>query len=281
MTPLEAQIRTILDAASNDEGVEFKEEWVEEAGEQFKAALRKQFSPQTRDFRLRMSNIGRPLCQLQMEKSGAKKQRMPYNHVVRMLIGDSVETIVRFVMKAANVNVTSDGDKVVLETAGERIKGESDIDIDGKAYDIKSCSPWAFKNKWLKGYDEVRAKDDFGYVGQLYGYADAQDKDLGGWVVVDKSSGEVAVVEVQDTVSQQKAIRKQREDTVTAIVSDAPFRRCFEAAPEFYRKTPTGRKVLPKECRMCSFLHSCWPEARQEEKESSTARNKPLEWYVD
>jgi len=117
MTPIEAKIRAVLDAASNDQGVEFEDEWIEEAGEQFKAALRRQFSPSERTFRLRMSNIGRPVCTLQMEKSGAKKQRMPYNHVMRMMIGDTTEAVVRFVLKAAGVEVTSEGDSVVLDVA--------------------------------------------------------------------------------------------------------------------------------------------------------------------
>jgi len=88
-------------------------------------------------------------------------------------------------------------------------------------------------------------------------------------------------VEVEDTKAQQQEVRDKIEDTVWKVANDAPFRRCFEPITETYRSKETGRKILPKNCRFCSFMHSCWPEARQEEKECSTARNKPLEWYVD
>jgi len=150
MNVLQAQIYSTLDAVSNGDGVEVKDDWVEQAGEEFKEALRRQFKPNSRAFRLRMSNIGRPLCQLQMEKSGAVKSRMPYNHVVRMLVGDAVETVVRLVLKAADVNVTSHGDHVSLSVADTEIQGDSDLNIDDRVFDIKSASPWAYKQKWAK-----------------------------------------------------------------------------------------------------------------------------------
>ena len=74
---LETQIRMVLDKLSNGEPVEYEEEWIEEAGEMFKDTLRKQLSPREKDFRIRMSNVGRPLCQLQKEKSGAPKSKTP------------------------------------------------------------------------------------------------------------------------------------------------------------------------------------------------------------
>ena len=45
---------------------------IEEFGELCKKALEKQFSKREEGFRLRMSNIGKPLCQLQMEAMGVE-----------------------------------------------------------------------------------------------------------------------------------------------------------------------------------------------------------------
>ena len=44
---------------------------IEELGEDCKASLRKQLSPRG-DYRMRMSGLGRPLCQQKMEKKGNK-----------------------------------------------------------------------------------------------------------------------------------------------------------------------------------------------------------------
>ena len=64
---LQSKLDATNDKLSNDEfdGLTIEDSWIEDAGEEFKAALRKQLTPQDRDFRLRMSNIGKPLCQLQ------------------------------------------------------------------------------------------------------------------------------------------------------------------------------------------------------------------------
>ncbi len=83
---LETTIHMALDNLSNGGELSISDEDIELAGEQFKEALKRQFKARDDEFRLRMSNIGRPLCQLQKEKAKAPKTRMPYNHAVRMMI---------------------------------------------------------------------------------------------------------------------------------------------------------------------------------------------------
>lgn len=278
---LEAQIQMVLDRASNNEPVEIPDEWIDDAGEQFKTALRKQFTPREGGFRLRMSNIGRPLCQLQMDKAGTKQARMPYNHVVRMLLGDSLEVIIRLILRACGANVTSDGDKVVLDVLGEQIKGESDIDLGGKVYDVKSTSPWAFTNKWQRGYRGLAEHDDFGYVAQLFGYADAQGKEAGGWIVGNKSTGELLVVEVDATEEEVAQIRKNREEVVAAIRDGRPFERCFEPEEETYYGKPTGAKKLPKSCTFCNFQGECWPDAKHLPPPKSKSKSPTYQWYTE
>jgi hypothetical protein len=281
LSVLEGRIHATLMELSNGGSVECPDTLKAEAVKQFAAALDKQFTPRDPAFRVRMSNIGRPLCQLQMEKAGAPRTPMPYNHIVRMLIGDCVEIIMRMVLEMSGTNVTSDGDSVELNVSGHTIKGDSDLDIDGAVYDVKSSSPWAYKNKWAKGFEGLLEEDSFGYVGQLYGYADAQDKKPGGWVVVDKSSGEVSVVEVSATPEQEQHIRHNRKHIVESIYQDAPFMRCFDAEEETYYRKPTGEMIVPKQCSMCSYIRPCWPEANFRQSTSSTAKAPPYKWYLE
>ena len=98
---LQDQIHEVLDRLSNNESqdLDIEDSWIEEAGEAFKDALRRQFTRREDDFRLRMSNIGRPLCQLQMAKQGAKQERKDYNFIMRMLHGDAIECIMDVVLK--------------------------------------------------------------------------------------------------------------------------------------------------------------------------------------
>ena len=281
---LESQIRVVCEDLSNEQLSQITEEMIEKYTDQFREALVKQCTPREQDFRLRMSNIGRPSCQLQQEAMGSPKERMPYNHWMRMVIGDCVEILTRLILELSDINISSDGDQVTLKVNDTSIAGTSDIDltIDGKqkVFDIKSSAPWAFKNKWSGGFQALYKADDFGYVGQLYGYADAQGKDPGGWIVVDKSSGEILVVEVDATEDQEKMIRSSREYLIDLIVNDRPFQRCFEPEEEFFNRKPTGRTVLHKTCSFCQYKLGCFPEAKRLPNPSSKANPTPYKWYV-
>ena len=279
---LELELKGLMQSLSNGETAEVDPEVFEAAAEQLVTAFKKQLTQKReKGFRVRMSNVGRPLCTLQMEKSGAEREPFPYNHIMRMMIGDCVEVITRMLLTIAKVDVTSDGDDVTMKVSKTKINGSSDIDIDGKVVDIKSSAPWAYKNKWAKGFDALLAEDDFGYVGQLFGYADAQNKPPGGWIVVDKSSGELMVVPVTATVDQCKAIRARRKHTVGSLESGAPFQRGFEAEEETFQRKETGKKTLCKSCGFCSFKKTCWPTAQYKPQAESKAKFPPHKWYVD
>ena len=86
--------------------VPLSEELIEQFGEDCKKAIRKQFK-EKRDtsFKVRMSGIGKPLCQLQMEKSGAKREEMPYNSKLRFLFGDMIEAITMLLLKASGTTI--------------------------------------------------------------------------------------------------------------------------------------------------------------------------------
>jgi len=281
---LESQMRVVLDDLSNEQSREIPTELIDKAVEQLREALVKQTTPREQDFRLRMSNIGRLPCQLQQEQMGSPKERMPYNHWMRMVIGDFVEVLVRMVLELSEAEVASDGDDVELDVKSTKIKGTSDIDlnIDGeqRVYDIKSASQYMFRNKWQGGFQALYRDDEFGYVGQIYGYADAQGKKPGGWIVVDKSSGEIKVVDIDASPDQEKMIRLNREQTVGLIANNSPFQRFFEPEEEYFNRKPTGRTILSKSCSWCQFKLSCYPEARHLPNPSSNAQVTPYKWYI-
>ena len=82
-----AQIELVMERLSNGEEVDVSEDIIKQAVEEFEAVLRKQLGRDSKEpFRIRMSNMGRNSCQLQMEKSGQPATRKPYNHILRMII---------------------------------------------------------------------------------------------------------------------------------------------------------------------------------------------------
>ena len=280
---LQQQLEMTLDKLSNDEfdGLTIDEAWIEEAGEEFKAALRKQLTPQERDFRLRMSNVGKPLCQLQHGAMGSEKKRKNYNFKIQMLIGDAVECITNIMLKIAGANITGGKNQVELKLGETVVKGEDDIEIDHKVYDVKSCSPWAFDNKWAKGYSGLKESDDFGYVGQLTGYAQAQEKELGGWIVVNKSDGRVAVVEAEVSETEKKMNLFMMEHHADQIAKGTPLARQFEPIVDTFRGKPTGLKRLTKSCEFCDFTKACYPTAKLMAHPKSEAKNPPMYWFIE
>ena len=129
-------------AEANKASVSVSSTIVNEFGEMCKAAFVKQFiEPREKEFRPRMSNIGRPLCQLQMEKSGAIAEIMPYNYKMRNLYGDIIEAIAVAVLKSSGIKIDEYQKKVKHKFKDNEISGSYDVKIFNKVWDIKSASP--------------------------------------------------------------------------------------------------------------------------------------------
>lgn len=278
---LQAAIQITMSRLSNGEPVQIDEKWIEEAGEAVKDALRKQLTPRDKEFRLRMSNIGRPLCQLQKEKEQAPRTRRPYNYIGKMILGDLHEIVMNVFIKAAKVNVTGTKTQVSMQVGDTLVLGEDDLEIENKVWDIKSSSNWAYNNKWAHGWNEVYDSDTFGYVEQLYGYAKAQNKEAGGWIVINKETGELLVVPAKPTKEQLAEIEENIKFTEKALSSNMPFKRCFVDEAETFYKKPTGNRVLPIPCTYCDFIKSCWPNAVLKRQALSKAQNPKSVWYSE
>ena len=88
-----------------------------------------------------------------------------------------------------------------------------------------------YKKKSLK-------KDDaFGYIGQGYMYGIADKSDFGGWIVINKSTGEWCTTEVPAEHEAKDAAVKNAESNITKLESNEPFKRCFSDVEEFFYKS--------------------------------------------
>ena len=113
MNTILLQVQKYLDNVSKSP-VKLDTKLVQEFGEACKNALLKQFEEGRRDkFEPRMSNIGRPLCQLQMEAKGVKGEGQPYNVKMRNTFGDIIEALAILIMKSAGVDIKNEQKKVI------------------------------------------------------------------------------------------------------------------------------------------------------------------------
>jgi len=241
-------------------------------------ALRNQFGSGKKrgDFRIRMSNVGRPTCQLWYEKNKPEVAiPMPTNFMMNMMIGDIVEAVFKGVLKEAGVKY-EDTEKVTLDIGDTSINGSYDIVIDNAVDDIKSASDWSYRNKF-ESFASLASGDGFGYIGQLAGYAKASGKRVGGWWVVNKANGHFKYVPA--TGLDMDAELAKIENTVKTVKENT-FERCFEPVPETFRGKPTGNKVLNNGCKFCSYRFDCWDNLTERPAVKSQAKNPPTVSYI-
>jgi len=187
--PAEMMIHQYLENATSGKSA-MSQENIEQVATDIKDALNRQFNTKREDkFRLRMSNIGRPSCQLWFEKNKPETALpKPTTFVMNMMIGDIVEAVFKAVLREANVKF-EDTDNVTLELdENTKISGSYDLVMNDSVDDIKSASDWSYKYKF-DSYESLHSGDSFGYVGQLAGYAKALGKKAGGWWVLNKANG--------------------------------------------------------------------------------------------
>ena len=269
------------------EPVKISDKLVEEFGEACKNALLKQFEDQRRDkFEPRMSNIGRPLCQLQMEAKGVKGEGQPYNVKVRNTFGDIIEALAIFIMKSAGVNIKNEQKKVKYKFNGSEVEGKQDVEIDEKIWDIKSASPYSFEKKFGEagGFNEVIKDDSFGYASQGFLYAESQNKKFGGWIAINKSTGEWAVCETPASIDEHKKnALKIAKDNVKAIKNNVEFKRCYTDIAETFRTKPTGNRVLGFVCSYCPYKLPCWGRDKLQllPQQQSKGKNPKWVWYTE
>jgi len=274
--PAEMMIHQYLQDATSGVSA-MSQENIEQVATDIKDALNRQFNTKREEkFRLRMSNIGRPSCQLWFEKNKPETALpKPTTFVMNMMIGDIVEAVFKAVLREANVKF-EDTDTVKLEIDDEHtISGSYDLAINDAVDDIKSASDWSYKYKF-DSFESLASGDSFGYVGQLTGYAKAAGKKAGGWWVLNKANGHFkyvrANIDMDYELDKIKAnIKKAEADELV---------RCFEPEPETFRGKETGNIVLNKNCTFCSYRTTCWDNLIELPAQMSKAKEPKMVQYV-
>ena len=276
--PAELAINQYLEDATSGKS-SMSEETIQQIGKDVMDSVRRQFGGGNKrdEFRLRMSNIGKPTCQLWFAKNKPEKALpKPTTFVMNMLLGDIVEAAFKGIITEAGVAYEDEDNFVQLELNEDTIHGSYDLVMDGALDDVKSASDWSYRNKF-ESYDTLSKGDSFGYIGQLAGYAKATGKKVGGWWVVNKANGNIKYVPA-DGLDLDAEIAKI-QDTVDTVNKNE-FERCFNPVPETFRGKPSGNTILNPNCKFCDFRFECYPEMQELPSKVSQARTKPTVSYI-
>jgi hypothetical protein len=276
--PAELAVHQYMENAANGKST-MSSETIQQIGMDVMGAVARQFGGGNKrgEFGLRMSNVGRPTCQLWFEKNKPEEALpLPTTFVMNMMIGDIVEAVFKGLLKEAGVQYEDDA-KVTLDLEdGASVSGTYDIVIDGAVDDIKSASNWSYTNKF-ESFDTLRQGDAFGYVAQLAGYAKASGKRAGGWWVVNKANGEFKYVPATG-IDIDKEVDHIQQTANT--LEENKFERCFDAVPEKFRGKETGNMVLDQNCVFCRYRFACWPGLTERPAVASQAKQPKTVAYV-
>tara|TARA_B100001250_G_scaffold192781_1_gene165731 strand:- start:2182 stop:3045 length:864 start_codon:yes stop_codon:yes gene_type:complete len=254
MKKLDTLVEDIYDKLSvlgDGESLDVSEEVLDEFGNSMKEALRHWANPTPRDTEtLRMSNIGKPLRQLwyDLKSEGEETQPLEPHLFIRFLYGHILEEVMLFLVKLAGHKVTDEQKEVKVSG----VHGHMDCKIDGEVIDIKTASSFAFR-KFKNG---TLAEDDpFGYLAQLSAYETAEKTKAGGFLVLNKESGEITLHR-PSFIDKPHARNKIRE-VKKAIKLDNPPELCYNPVPE----GKAGNMKLPRGCTYCRHKNECHKDA--------------------
>jgi hypothetical protein len=276
--PAELAIHQYLEDATQGE-TQMSESTIERIGEEIKDALKRQFAGGNKrdNFRYRISNIGRPSCQLWFQKNHPDKGLpKPTTFVMNMMLGDIVEAVFKGLLTEAGMKYQDNTEVELKLDDGTTVTGTYDIVLHDAIDDIKSASDWSYKYKF-ESFESLKSGDSFGYIGQLAGYAKASGKKVGGWWVVNKANGQFKYVSAAN-MDLDAEINKIKETIKAAEQKE--LKRCFEPEPEFFRKVPTGNMVLNKNCTFCEYRKLCWETLRELPAQMSQAKEPKMVQYI-
>ena len=249
---LVSDIYSVLSPLTKGEALDISDKDIDDFGEAIKDVVRHWATPKSRDSNtLRMSNIGKPGRQLwydlkyKKEESSFEDSYLP----IKFLYGHLLEEVLLFLVKMSGHKVEDEQKEVEVEG----VKGHIDCKIDGEVIDIKTASGFAF-NKFKNG--TLREDDPFGYMAQLAGYEEAEGTSNGGFLVINKESGELTLYQPEEL--DKPYASKVIENIKESLNNDEPPEFCYEPIPE----GKSGNMKLPKNCVYCNHKFKCYPDLR-------------------
>jgi hypothetical protein len=193
---------------------------------------------------LRMSSIGKPSRQLYYADKYKESSPPDAATLIKFLYGHILEELLLFLVKLAGHEVTDQQKEVTVKN----IKGHMDCKIDGEVVDVKSASGFSFK-KFQHG--TLRDSDPFGYMYQLAGYEKAEGTNDGGFLAINKESGEVALYQPEEL--DKPNVESRIDDLIEMFSIQQIPDKCYQPIPAGTK----GNMKLPMGCVYCPHKIEC------------------------
>ncbi len=247
ISTLASDIKHLISEISNGKPANMTEENMDVFLKNIKEAMLAWNTPPVRtdkEGKLRMSVLGKPARQLWYDKHSPKDRKDEDAGLnLKFLYGHIIEHLVLYLAELAGHKIEDQQKKVEIDG----VTGHIDSKIVREIFDVKSASPFSFK-KFQSG--EIVGDDPFGYHAQLSGYETAMGTKAGGFLVVDKSSGDICFYKPEDMAKPN--VKSLIKNLKTTLQQDTPPEKCYE-----FKTEKNGNKTLATGCMFCPHKWEC------------------------
>ena len=129
-----------------------------------------------------------------------------------------------------------------------------DCIIDGVVVDIKTTSGFSF-SKFKDG--TLAEQDTFGYMSQLAGYEEAEGTKDGGFLAINKETGELALF--KPSTFDKPNIKEKIKKLKSYMKKKTPPEFCYTPVPDGV----SGNMKLPRECEWCRHKFECHKDTNE------------------
>jgi len=251
ISTIATDIKSLIADISNGKPANMTEENLDVFLQNIKEAMlawNKPYNAEKYAGKLRMSILGKPSRQLWYDKFSPKDKKEENAGLnLKFLYGHIIEHLVLYLAELAGHKIEDQQMKVEIDG----VTGHIDSKIDGEICDVKSASSFSFK-KFQTG--EIVGDDPFGYHAQLSGYETANGTKDGGFLVVDKSTGDICFYKPDDMAKPN--VKTLIKNLKTTLVQDTPPEKCYP-----YKEEKNGNKTLAIGCQFCPHKWECHADA--------------------
>jgi len=222
ISTIATDIKSLIADISNGKPANMTEENLDVFLQNIKEAMlawNKPYNAEKYAGKLRMSILGKPSRQLWYDKFSPKDKKEENAGLnLKFLYGHIIEHLVLYLAELAGHKIEDQQMKVEIDG----VTGHIDSKIDGEICDVKSASSFSFK-KFQTG--EIVGDDPFGYHAQLSGYETANGTKDGGFLVVDKSTGDICFYKPDDMAKPN--VKTLIKDLKNTLEQDTPPEKCY------------------------------------------------------
>lgn len=251
ISTIATDIKSLIADISNGKPANMTEENLDVFLQNIKEAMlawNKPYNAEKYAGKLRMSILGKPSRQLWYDKFSPKDKKEENAGLnLKFLYGHIIEHLVLYLAELAGHKIEDQQMKVEIDG----VTGHIDSKIDGEICDVKSASSFSFK-KFQTG--EIVDDDPFGYHAQLSGYETANGTKDGGFLVVDKSTGDICFYKPDDMAKPN--VKTLIKDLKNTLEQDTPPEKCYP-----YKEEKNGNKTLAIGCQFCPHKWECHADA--------------------